>query len=1207
MPRRTGLVILGVVGFVSALSAQSGYATLSGRVKDASGAVMPGVSIAATNVDTNVVLNTTTNGEGYYALANLIPGTYSLTAKAEGFREVQRGGIVLRVGDRVSIEVPMEVGSAAERVTVSAETPLLRSDDAQSGLVIDNRRIQELPQYNRNALAFALLTPNVNGTSDQMTHDSDFRINGGRAAQAEYFIDGAPVTTGYLHNVPNSVPSMEAVSEFRVLTNGLSAEYGRLSGGAVVLVTKSGTNNFHGSAYEYFRNEKLNANDWLSNRFGAKRAAFHDSVFGGAIGGPVLIPKIFSGRNKTFFFMNYEGTRHNEGSNAQLTGVPTALERQGDFSQSLVDQGVPVRLFDPRTGRLEAGTNRVVRDPYPGNRIPTSLFNPLSKIYLGYYPEANRAPAARSNNVQNYIGATARPSSNDRWTGKLDQNWSPNQMSHFSVTRFDDKSVVPRWLSALQPVTVSYSTSHTVAFNHTWTVKPTMLLDMRIGLVRISSFSEAQIAADTSKWGLQREVISLLGSALTRAPSVGPGESLASLGGGSVSNTFETNLTSSVSLQKFWGKHTVKIGYEHRRYYANIPKGGTFTMSTQRSVTSQYYDQPQSTGSGLASWLLGVVTTGSGTQLAGPASLQPYHGAYIQDDYKVSSRLTLNLGVRWDFEPPRTERFDRQIYWDSTYKWPWTPTPGWSWDLVLQQAGLAKGSTPEPEWITKGIYGRAALVGGKDYPGRISQETYPFNFAPRFGAAFQITPRTVLRGGYGINWLTTTGSRSLNGADRNVGYGDFARVNGAPDLGLTYPLTFDNPMPNGAGYVPYTRDILSMNRYTMGTWLIAPDYRNTAGYEHAVQLGIQREIGSGANAWVVEANYAGNFARGLPYFLGFGEHILPNSYPILSPLGTKLNQQVSNPFFGQIPEGTGMGGRTIPLGGIYRRNPLWLEIWTNGGPYLDTWGRANYNSGYVQAEHRFGRGFTFLMNYTVSKLLQDTGSIDNGQPQGVGEQFHPQVGGPLSDVYGIAPSDVSQKLLFNYSLEIPVGRGKGLLGNAPAIVDKVVGGWRLAGTTTLRSGQPIIIRIPSGAVGGLGSAWYNIGMSRTTRPVWVTPRVPYDNGVSGHAALEGSAGYTPYFNINSVRMPIGFELGDVGSVVPNLRGPGFTQWDISLLKDFGLWSESRKLQFRIEAQNLLNHMNAGQPDGGLSNRTFGMITSQSGPPRRVMAALKFSF
>ena len=260
----------------------------------------------------------------------------------------------------------MAVGDITDRVEVSAEAPLLRTDDAQSGMVIDNRRIQQLPAYDRNALAFATLTANVNGTSSQEGHNTDFRINGGRSAQAEYFIDGVPVTTGYQHNVPNSVPSMEAVGEFNVVTNGLSAEYGRLSGGAVVLVTRSGTNQFHGSGYEYFRNNVLNANDWNSNRYGVPIGVFHDNVFGGTFGGPVVIPKVYDGHNKTFFFFNYEGTRHNAGNNATLASVPTALERQGNFTQSLIDNGVPVQIFDPLTGSRPTATR--LRSALPRQR-----------------------------------------------------------------------------------------------------------------------------------------------------------------------------------------------------------------------------------------------------------------------------------------------------------------------------------------------------------------------------------------------------------------------------------------------------------------------------------------------------------------------------------------------------------------------------------------------------------------------------------------------------------------------------------------------------------------------------------------------------------------------------------------------------------------------------------------------------------------------
>ncbi|HZT28817.1 MAG TPA: TonB-dependent receptor [Bryobacteraceae bacterium] len=1193
----------------AALFAQSGTATISGQVKDASGAVIPGASITVVDTDTNVARTTQSNAEGFYSVPNLIPGRYKVTAESAGMKNLERSGIVLRVGDRIALDLMMEVGSQSEHVTVSGEAPLLRSTDVESGLVIDNRRISELPQYDRNPLAFALLTPNVNSVnSENEGYSSDFRINGGRTAQAEYFVDGTPVTTGYLHDIPPSVPGMEAVGEFKVLTNGLSAEYGRLSGGAVTLVTRSGTNDFHGSLYEFFRNDKLNANDWNSNFFGQPKGVFHDNVFGFAVGGPVWIPKVYRGRDKTFFFLNYEGTRHSEGSNAVTAGVPTDLERQGDFSQSLIDQGQPVRIFDPLTGQTDSN-GRVVRQPFPGNKIPQSRFNPLSKIYMGFYPEPNRPAMPGSSHDQNYIGSTTNTSNNDRWTGRLDQNWSAKQTTHFSFIEYYSNSATPRWLSPMQAASVGSVDAKTISAEHSYTLTPTTVLSLRVGAVRLVSLNGSSVIADSSNWGLQQQMLNLLGTTKDRVPSIGTGDTIATLGGGSANDDHETNYSGTVSLQKLWGKHTLKIGYEHRRYYANTTTGGLVEMSTQRSVTSQYFDTP-TTGSGFASFLLGDAIWGDGTQLAGPASLQTYHGAYVQDDIKLTKTITLNLGVRYDYEPPRTERYNRQIYWDQNYHWPVTPDPGWSWAQVEQAAGVTNAS--QPAWLTNGYeLGRVAILGSKEYPGRVAQEAFHDHFAPRAGIAWQILPKTVLRAGYGINWLTTTGGSFLNGAPWNVGYGDFARFlqGGTPDNGLTFPITFNQPMPGGVGYVPspfVSRDVTALNNSLVGNWFIANAWNQYPGYEHVVQFGVQREVGSGNKSWVLEVNFNANLGRDLPFWLGRGEHILPDAYHILGPYGNTLNTPVPNPIYGQIAPTLGTGPATLPFGRMYSQEPFWFETWTMGEPL----GTSNYYAGYFQAQHRFGQGFSFLFNYTFSKMLQDVGGIDNQYSQGPSQQAFPQAGLGLKDIYGVATTDITHRALFNYSWDIPVGKGRRYLGSpqgsGAAVLNGLIGGWRLAGTTTLRSGQPVMVWTPSGGVGGLGSQWYNIGQGRTTRPVIVSGQ-QFGMTTDGHAALQGSSGFQYYINPSAFRLPQGFEIGDVPSTFPNWRGPGFTQWDMSVLKEFPLMSEKRQLQLRFEAQNLFNHMNAGMPDGALLDRTFGMITSQAGTPRRVMVAAKINF
>ncbi len=1182
-----------VASLAAAMNAQTGNANIAGFIKDPSGAVVPAAQVSVRSAATNVTQQTQSGPEGRFNVTNLIPGEYAITVQAQGFRTAERSGIALRIGDRLGLDITLEVGSAAERVTVSAEVPLVRTEDAQAGLVIDNKRIQDLPQYNRDPLAFVFLTPNVIGSNQ-----NDLRINGSRSKQIEYFIDGVPVTTGYLHDVPPSVPSREAIAEFKVITNGLSAEYGRLSGGAVQLISRSGTNAFHGSIYEFFRNDKLNANDWNSNRFGRPIGVFHDNVFGATFGGPVRIPKVYNGRDKTFFFVNYEGTRRRTGSNAVLGSVPTELERQGDYSQSLLDRGVPAQIFDPLTSQVEGA--RVRRDPFPGNRVPTSRFNELARRYMGYYPLANRAALPGSNNEGNYIGTVSNPLDNNRWTGRMDQNWSSSHVTHGSISHFDSLASNTRWFGPLQPTSVTTGQAYTIAVDHTWTLSPSAILNLRGGVVRAITARGNEVDADSSSWGLPSAVVNLLGTTRNRVPTISNGSHLGGLGGGDIFSSRDTTYTGAVTFQKLWSKHTFKVGWDHRRYLSNVNSGGSFALATERRVTSQFYDNPV-TGHPMASFLLGVATWGQGVQIAGPASLQTYHGAFLQDDWKITPRFTLNLGVRWDFEPPRTERYNRQIFWDPSYKWNMQPNAGWNWDVAQREAGI---SFAAPDWISKGIYGRAALMGTNDYPGRTLQKSYPRNLAPRVGFAWQALPRTVIRGSYGKVYLTLTGDRFLSSAADNVGFGDFARVSqdGTPDGGRTYTASFSDPLPGGLGYVPFTRDVTALNYSTLGNWFVVPAIDQFPGYEHVTQLNIQRELGSGSNTWVVEAAYNGNFGRKLPFFGNL--HSVKNAYDTLArPLGINLNKQVTNPFFGQIPPNTTQGGATNFLGRIMQVMPLWREIWAVNDPI----GYSNFNSAYVQIERRFSNGFSFLSNYTFGKALHAGGGIGAEGIHNVGSIGNsngpPQANQPMKEIYGLSDYDVTHRFLFNYVLDLPIGRGKRLAGNSGRALNAVIGGWTMAGTTLFRGGQPFSLICSS----GFCRNFITIGQGKLSRPSFAEPRVQYNNGVSGHTALEGSAGFQPYFNPDAFRPVVDVEMGTVGSTLQGMRGPGFSQWDLAMLKNVGLGRESRYLQLRFEAQNLFNHMNAGKPNNAIPNRAFGVINTQEGTPRVVMIAAKLFF
>jgi hypothetical protein len=862
--------------------------------------------------------------------------------------------------------------------------------------------------------------------------------------------------------------------------------------------------------------------------------------------------------------------------------------------------GVPVQIFDPGTGVLVNGG--VVRQPFPQEKIPSNRFDPTSAIYQNYMPLPNTAPLPGTSDENNYAYGLVSPSHTNSWTGRLDRNWSASNTTHFTLSEYDYATATTEPIAML-PSSTAFTTSYTFAVSHNWVVNPTTVLTFRLGAIRDRVFSGSVTPVDDSGWNYPANVLDLLGGTNNgRSMSLG---GLNTFGGGSVDDARDTIYQGGVSIQKMRGKHTFKMGYDIRRYYTNEFTGGNFAVSTNGNVTSQSPSTAAVNGDIYASQLLGLPTWGAGDQYTGPASLESYQGAYVQDDVKLTKKLTINAGIRWDYEPPRTERFNRETFWDPTYTWNVQPEPGWSWSAVEQAAGE---SLPQPIWMSQGIHGRAAEMGTTAYPQRTLTPNEPYHFGPRIGVAYQLTPKTVVRANYDLIWMTVTGNWFLDSARYNIGYGDAALLPNWSE-GLTYGNSFSNPMPGNEGFVPFTKDDAALNQSVMGNWWVSPTNEFSPGHEHNTLLQIQRELGSGRNVWLAEIGYNGTQGRALPTMNARQFHILPDAYDKIGFLGLTLETPVPNPFNNIIPLGSARSGADIPLGQVYEMMPLWQQITSNADPI----GISNYNSGYVQIEHRFAHGFGFLANYTLAKELEDSSGLGPSSP---GSSRSIQGGLPRgSDLYSLSESDFRNKLVFNYSFELPFGRGHRFLTSPQSfggkVADKIVGGWVAAGVTTLHSGVPLR---PDGS----NALWWDIGQAPdgdSERPHLVINSsggyTPYNNHVSGHTALWGAANYVPYMNRSSFRLcqfyPHLAEIGDIPWYMPNLVSPGFSQWDFSLMKNFYLGKESRYFQVRMEAQNVFNHMNAGTPDGNIPDTTFGEITSQNGNPRYLMIAAKLYF
>jgi hypothetical protein len=998
------------------LSAQEYRGTINGRVTDPSGATIAGAKVRVTNMETGVASDATTNDEGNYQAPFLLPGNYSATAEKSGFKKAVRNDIRVGTGTQVTIDFLLEVGAATETVNVTAQAPMIETSDSDLGLVMNHDYVANIAvSIYRNALNFARLAPGVTGqpagtyTSD---NQQQIAISGGGATQGsnEVILDGVPDTVPLSSGSVVYVPSVDSVEEVKVNTTMFDAAYGHSNGGAVTIVTRAGGNQPHGSAYLFKRWAALNANSWSNDRFGVAKPPLNYHQWGYFLSGPVYLPKIYNGRNRTFFSTSLERDADIRDLSEQAR-VPTALERQGDFSQTLSRSGTPLTIYNPFSTVVTGG--KAVRSAFANNVIPASLISPIGQAALNALPLPNL-------NVKPQIGAL-------NWfedaTYAVGQRQSSVRIDH-SIT--DRNRIFGRFskLTRDQSPTVlipgvhqyngsganidhylQWRTAFTVDDTHTFS--PSFVGSLRYGFARRVNYEYwGGYGLDPSPFKLPAAITA--NQVITGYPEFNIGESVPSLGS-RINHIANDSHALFSTFTKTFGNHTLKFGTDYRLIRYNSENVGTngagsFTFSPTFTQSDPFTaSTSNTTGTALASTLLGAPSSGS-LGYTSPLSLQSHYlGAFVQDAWKVSRRLTLNFGLRYELETPYTERYNRVAYGFD---------PGAA--LPVQVPGVPLHGGVQ----FAGVGGLSRREGNLDAN----------NFGPRFGFAYQFLPKTVVRGGYGLFF-----SSQLDNIGGSLGsVGTFDAVTsyvGTTDSGATPFTTLANPFPGGfrtalgttAGLMSQVGDSLSF---------VNPN--RVSPYNQQWQISVQHELPSNV---VVEAAYVGMLS--VKELESYNLNDLPDIY---LPLGTAQNTSVKNPFLGLFPGTSSLGqSTTISQKQLWLLYPQFTSLTENGA----NTGTSTYNALQVRVEKRFSHGLTVTGTYSFSKLMHNnmTSVVNTRNYRSISSLDQPQL----------------FRLAFTYDLPGKFA-GKGV----QSVLRQVVGGWAVTGFLSLESGTPLSITQSNG-------------------------------------------------------------------------------------------------------------------------------------------------
>jgi len=1203
------------------MQGQSTYGSITGLVTDSTGAAVADAKVTLTNVGTQETRTQNTGSDGLYSFVNLIPGNYRVDVEKSGFKHFTRQNASVDVNQSARIDATLTVGQVTESIEVTAQTSLLQPETSSLGQVVDQREANELPLNGRNIYNLTTITPSVvpqGNTIGTVVGKNPFdfanyQIGGAFANEAAEYLDGQPLNIGYI-NLPLVVPTQDSITEFKVQYNNLGPEWGKFAGGVINLSTKSGTNTWHGSAYEYLRNKAFNANEYFNKQQEVSTGhsntppPFTQNQFGADIGGAVI-------KDKTFVFFSWEAFRLRSGT-VFSTNVPTAAERTGDFS------GAGTTIYDPLSINPATCTDPTVACPrtaFGGNVIPTTRINPTSNYLLKYLPLPN------STGAFNFVKATSTGGDIDEYVVRADQSITSRQriFGRYSYWKMLSLAQDPFGTGLCKDRCQENTKSNSAAVGYNVAFTPTTILDINVSASRFiylrnpinSGFDFTQEGWPAS---YNPVVPKIEKTPLTPCFAISDPTVTCSQGQSAISD-YNTQWNFSPQVTMIRGKHQLNWGGQLEMGYDNylqtntggglISFNGSWTQSLARNFKGA------TGGVDFADFLLGFglgqgaafgnQTTGS-LVISGPVSgKQTYRALYFGDNWKITPKLTLNLGLRYELQGPWSERYDKMTFFDPK-----------ATNSSVTGCGGTVGSP---------CIGDLFLVKTGRNSSRNNLPLSKDQFMPRLGFAYAIDSKTVVRGGFGTFFIPNYVSFGTNPyvdpvssatsnffASNDKGLTPSATLNqntcslalpgGAANFACTGQGPFNtgsanalvsvpgrNPQPNVSQYI-LNQSNFSATGYTVQKY----------GYLEQFNLDLQRELPAG---FFVDIAYAGSHGVHLPQF-NTNINQIPDSFinqaqqQAAAGQPVTIAQPVANPFtcplcnpVNALPGGLSPG--SMVQGQLDRPFPQYAGLNLNGQGCCD----SSYNALQATVTRRFQGGGTLLVAYTNAKLMSNTDTLtswlEGGTTGGVGGI---QDWNNLAGERSLSSQDISQRLVISYVLDLPFGRGKKFASDLTGFKNGIVSGWGLDGTTTFQKGFPV--KISSGSGNSLTALSLGTG---TLRP----------NVVPGcHKSMPGGATRKigEWFNTGCFTSAPAWGFGDESRVDATLRQDGVNNFDFAVFKRTYFGPEDRmNIEFRTEFFNLFNRPQFGPPNGTFGAGTFGVVGNTVNLPRLIQFGLRFSF